>query len=99
MVAVCVDGATGTYHPFPPSARLRLAGAHARDMRITRERMADEHDIVEFGAYRATFLIGNIHTLQHTTGTEPQSAFRELKLHRLRFHQTDTAICFAVNHF
>ena len=62
MVAVCVDGATGTYHPFPPSARLRFAGAHACDMCVTRQRMAYEYDIIKLRTYCATLLIGNIHT-------------------------------------
>ena len=81
MISIRIYGTPWTYHPFPPSARLRLSRTYTRHMGISCKRMAYEHDIIKLWTYRTTLLISHINALKHSASTEFEATFRKIKSH------------------
>ena len=89
VVAVRVDGTSGTDHSLPPAARLRLAGFHAGDVRIARQRMTDVDRIVSVQRCTA-LLVGDLDLLEDAAIGELQAAVRQIELQLLQFDNTNS---------
>ncbi len=91
MKPASVDAASGPDHPFPPAAGLRFPRPDAGDMRISRERVADENDII-LSHRRAAFFVRNLDFLQNAARLEPVAPFRQLEFELFRLNYAYSVI-------
>ena len=75
---VGVNRSPGTNHTFPPSTRLRFAGTHSGNMRISRQRVADEYDII-VAHRRSAFFITDVYGVYRCSTFQAIPVLRQLQ--------------------
>ena len=88
-VAVRVDGLAGADDGIPPAARGLLAGAVSRDVRVARERMADEDDVVVRGRFAPARLPRHVDPRERTAVFEAEAPGRQRQRRHMGFNDPD----------
>ena len=94
---VRVYGAARTDDAVPPARRFRLAGMHPRDMRISRERVTYENDVVVRGRLASARFPCDIHARQNATILKAEPAIRYIERRQMSLYDANR-ICFVFFH-
>ena len=88
-VAVRVDSLAGADDGIPPAARRFLAGAATGHVRVARQRVADENDIVVRGRFAPARLPSDVNPSEHAAVLEAKAPGRQRQRRHAGFDDPD----------